>query len=258
METEAAGQQTSLKDAELTKHKKDSIFCHPISTSRKSFQLEDEDNQPNKTPETDRSLFSEAKSYSASDLSRCKISSHNPNEKHTNNPYAVGKNNVQKPSLCHPLNFSSQCTQQKNSTTSKPSAKLVLDVTKVGVSAKTIHQCLHQQHDTRSFSYSDETKLIEQSKEFSYKPWTSTPRKSKIDSSCCDLFGDDGDDDDLLCAIAEEVESRYGMINCLIFTRSLNYIIVIHLVTSGTTKLDDDDGFFQPEVLAFISQIECK
>lgn len=55
-----------------------------------------------------------------------------------------------------------------------------------------------------------------------------------------DPFGDD--DDDLLCAmtaIAQEVESQY-------------------LPASCATELDDDDVDFQPEVLAFISQIETQ
>ncbi|KAI9561705.1 hypothetical protein GHT06_012665 [Daphnia sinensis] len=55
-----------------------------------------------------------------------------------------------------------------------------------------------------------------------------------------DPFGDD--DDDLLCAmtaIAQEVESQYVPASC-------------------ATELDDDDVDFQPEVLAFISQIETQ
>ena len=221
METEATVQKISVTNVELKKYDEDPIFCHPLSSGRKSFQLENEENQFNGNPKIERSIFNEPKSRSTTDFPRSKISSHNLNEKHMNRPHTTGNINVvQKPSLCHPLNFSSQHAQQKKSTTSKPSAntvsdvpkKTVLDVPKaVDISAKAIHQRLHEQHERKSFSHWDESKLIEQQKGSPCEPWTSTPRKSKIDSSCHDLFGDDGDDDDLLCAIAEEVESRYGI-----------------------------------------------
>lgn len=214
MESEAVIQQVSSTNVDLKKYDEDSIFFQPLNSGRKSFQLENEDNQYDENSKIERPLFNEPKLHSSSDFSRSKMPSHNLNEKHLNSLHTTGNVNiVQKPSLCHPLNFSSQCTRQKNPTISKPNAKTVLDVPKVvGVSAKAIHQHLPQQHDGKSLLFCEESKPIEQPKGSPCKPLTSTPRKSKNDSSCCDLFGDDGDDDDLLCAIAEEVENRYGIV----------------------------------------------
>ena len=92
-------------------------------------------------------------------------------------------------------------------------------------------------------------------------PRKSSPQK-QIGAHSVDLFDDD--DDDLLRTIAEQVESQFGKKNSL--SIPLLWFVLIFLfcnfIVSGTCGgiLDegaDDDGFFQPDVLEYISQIEC-
>ena len=197
---------------QLEKYLKDSDCCQPLITKRKSFELENTTGTSENLKET-----------------RSKTSSHNPNEKHIRDqsiyktvagcsPHKLINNNI----VQKPVQFIKKPISSTGKVVSKDIPKVI------EVSAKAIHQRLHQQHNETMKKASvsaihykvsskrivDESNFMKRPNEVSLPACTSTPRKpvtNSINSSSCDLFGDDDDDDDLLCAIAEEVESKYGI-----------------------------------------------